>query len=186
MLISFTGAQCTGKSTLLGRMLRDDQLRKCTFIKEVTRKVAAKGISINDCGDNTTQLFILSEHLNNHYLNGCVVLDRCIIDGYLYTRWLFEQGKVDKWVLDYAHELHTHLINRLHVVFYTEPDDIKLEDDGQRSVCPEFRNDILNMYEEYLHNNPLHSNLKIVRLTGSVDQRFKQIQKTFQDYDQIR
>jgi nicotinamide riboside kinase len=185
MLISFTGAQSTGKSTLLQRMLQCDKLRKCTFIKEVTRKVASKGIKINDDGDNTTQLFILSEHLHNHHLTGCVVLDRCIVDGYIYTKWLHEQGKVEGWVLKYAKDLHDVLIDKLDVIFYTEPDDIELEDDGERSTCESFRNDILKMYEEYLTWNP-KARKKLVRLSGTVEERFKTIQKTFENYDKIR
>ena len=67
MLISFTGAQSTGKSTLLDLMARDEHFRKCSFVKEVTRKVARRGLNINAHGNDMTQLFILSEHLYNHH-----------------------------------------------------------------------------------------------------------------------
>ena len=185
MLVSFTGAQSTGKSTLLKHMFHSDDFRKCSFIKEVTRKVARQGLQINDAGDNMTQLFILSEHLTNHHLTGCVVLDRCIVDGYIYTKWLHEQGKVDGWVLKYAWDLHNELIKKLDILFYTEPDNIKLEDDGERSTNVKFRDDIIQMYETYLSWNPLVKN-KLVRLTGSVDERVKQIKQTFKNYDKIR
>lgn len=185
MLASFTGAQSTGKSTLLERMVQSDEFRKCTFIKEVTRKVARQGLKINDIGDNTTQLFILSEHLHNHHLNGCVILDRCIIDGYIYTKWLYEQGKVDGWVLKFAWDLHNELIDRLDIVFYTEPDNIKLVDDGERSTNVQFREDIIKMYDTYLKWNP-QVRKKLVRLTGSVDERVKQIKQIFKNYDKIR
>jgi len=112
-------------------------------------------------------------------------LDRCIVDGYIYTKWLYDQGKVDDWVLKYAKDLHDVLIEKLDVIFYTEPDDIKLEDDGERSTCESFRNDILKMYEEYLTWNP-KSRKKLVRLSGTVEERFKTIQKTFENYDKIR
>lgn len=185
MLISFTGAQCTGKSTLLSRMLSDSKFRKCTFIKEVTRKVAAQGIKINADGDNITQLFILSEHLHNHYLPGCVVLDRCILDGYIYTKWLNQNGKVDDWVLDHATKLHDILVDKLDVIFYTNPIDVDLVSDGQRSVDVKFRDDIINMYGTYFDSHPDVYN-KTVTLSGTVDQRMKQILNTFKQHEQVR
>lgn len=185
MLISFTGAQCTGKSTLLNRMLADSKFRKCTFIKEVTRKVAAQGIKINADGDNITQLFILSEHLHNHYLPGCVVLDRCILDGYIYTKWLNQNGKVDDWVMEHATKLHDILVDKLDVIFYTNPIDVDLVSDGQRSVDVKFRDDIINMYGTYFDSHPDVYN-KTETLTGSVEQRMKQIFNTFKQHEQVR
>lgn len=185
MLISFTGAQSTGKSTLLRHMYRSNELRKCSFIKEVTRKVAAQGLDINDAGDNMTQLFILSEHLHNHHLDGCVVLDRCIIDGYIYTKWLYEQNKVEGWVLKYAWDLHNALIDKLDIIFYPEPGDVQLVDDGERSTCEKFRNDIIKMYDTYLeHNSRVRD--KLTRLSGTVEQRMVQIKQTLNNYDKIR
>ena len=177
MLIGFTGAQSTGKSTLLQAMVEDDEYRKCSFVKEVTRKVAGKGLNINDAGDNVTQLFILSEHLYNHHTaEDCMVLDRCIIDGYIYTRWLYEQGKIDDWVYVYACQLHDILIKKLDLVLYTDPADVQLVDDGVRSVDIEFRNDIIRLYDEYL-NTRCHS-VKIVKLTGDVPTRLNTIKQS--------
>lgn len=185
MLISFTGAQCTGKSTLLRKMFHDEKYRKCTFIKEVTRKVASKGHMINDSGDDITQLMILNEHLNNHMLTGCTVLDRCILDGLIYTHWLHKQGKVSRWVVDYAEELHRILVTKLDVIFYTSPDGIDLVDDGQRSVDTQFRNDIIDMYNNYFELKPEITEKTIV-LTGDVETRYKQIKQIFKNYEQVR
>lgn len=185
MLISFTGAQSTGKSTLLERMVSDAKFRKCTFIKEVTRKVAAQGIKINAEGDDVTQLFILSEHLHNHHIKGCVVLDRCILDGLLYTKWLHRHGKVKDWILDHAQNLHDLLVDKLDVIFYTNPVDVDLVDDGQRSIDQAFRDDIINMYNDYFDANPTVYD-KTVTLSGTVEQRMKQIFETFKQYEQVR
>ena len=177
MLIGFTGAQSTGKSTLLEAMCCDEHYRKCSFVKEVTRKVAGKGLNINDAGDDVTQLFILSEHLYNHHSDEeCMILDRCIIDGYIYTRWLYEQQKVSEWVYVHACKLHDILVKKLDVVFYTEPEDVKLVDDGTRSTNVDFRNDIIRLYDEYL--NTRHHVFKIIRLKGDVASRMSTIKKS--------
>ena len=195
MLIGFTGAQCTGKTTLLN-LLKD---RLCgnkwkqasdgvyrdewNFVPEVTRKVMRSGLKINESGDSVTQLFILKEHLQNHFIEPSEkwVLDRCILDGYVFTRWLYTQGSVEKWVLDYACRLLSLLGERLDYILYTEPDDIPIEDDGERSINVEFRNDIVKIYEEIMNNSASTPGRdtwrnKIVRLSGSVDERIKTIE----------
>ena len=185
MLIGFTGPQCSGKSTLLKQMLHSDRYRKCTFIKEVTRKVAAAGYAINDQGDDVTQLFILNEHLNNHHLTGCAVLDRCIVDGYIYTKWLHSQQKVSDWVLTYAEELHSLLINKIDLILYPDPHEIDLVDDGQRSARVDFREQITSLYVDYFADNPDVYN-KTLTLSGTIDQRFKTLQQHLKTYDKIR
>ncbi len=197
MLIGFTGAQSTGKTTLLKlckELLCDEKWTKCSdgvyrdewnFVDEVTRKVMRDGFPINEDGDNLTQLFILKEHLKNHTVCGDEkwILDRCILDGYVYTKWLHSQNLVDKWVLDYSRNLLTMLGKYIDVIFYTEPDDIPIEDDGERSVNLNFRNDIINIYNDLLSHSMSTPGRdtwrsKVIRLSGTVDDRMQTIKKT--------
>ena len=189
MLISFTGAQSTGKSTLLNKMVSDSSYRKCSFIKEVTRKVARNGLNINEQGDNVTQLFILNEHLNNHHLNGNAILDRCILDGFIYTKYLHDINKVDDWVLEYSINMFKLLAPKLDIIFYTDPTDIPIEDDNIRSLNPVFRDYIINEYNNLLFENnskipdilsgcdELLNTIrsKTIKLNGSVSERYKTI-----------
>lgn len=185
MIIGFTGPQCTGKSTLLSKMTYDEQYRKCSFVKEVTRKVAANGYKINESGDDITQLFILNEHLHNHHLAGCVVLDRCIIDGYIYTRWLYENNKVSHWVYEYSKQLHELLIDKVSLILFPDPDDVELVDDGQRSARVDFREQIKSLYVDYFKTYPCVKE-RTLTLSGSVDQRYKTIEKYLKYYDKTR
>lgn len=194
MLIGFTGAQSTGKSTLLSKMVSDPSYRKCTFIKEVTRKVAKRGLTINELGTNETQLFILNEHLYNHHLKGCTVLDRCILDGLIYTEYLYDTGQVDKWVRDYAQNLYKLIVNKLDIIFYTDPVDVPLIDDNTRSSNIEFRDNIIKRYDQLfriggsgrLDDTDLNVIKKIVHLRGDVETRYNQIKETFKNYDKTR
>jgi len=196
MLVSFTGAQSTGKTTLLkickseltGKKFvkyPEDDIYKdeWSFVDEVTRKVGRMGHTINEGGDNLTQLYILKEHLENHFLHGKVVLDRCILDGYVYTHWLYRKDKVDSWVREHAKNLLSFLGDRLDVIFYTEPDDIPLDDDGERSIDVDFRNEIVEIYEDVMTETGSIPGRhtwrdKIVRLSGTVDERMSIIRKT--------
>jgi predicted ATPase len=198
MLISFTGAQSTGKTTLLNECCQSPAFRKFHCVPEVTRKVAREQhVDINEGGGDITQLFILNEHLRNHYIKGPALLDRCILDGWVYTDYLFDQGKVSLWVRDYAQQLYRKLLTQLDVIFYTDPEDIPIEDDGQRSTDKNFRSDIIRGFEYEIASRPwgilaeipidtvkgLISNPVIVRLEGDVVTRMKTILKTIKKYD---
>lgn len=178
MLVGFTGAQCTGKSTLLQEC--KNHMDGWSFVDEVTRKVARDGHDINTDGNDMTQLHILKEHLENHTTSKNMILDRCIVDGYVYTKWLHDQGLVQPWIMKYARDLLSFLGERLDVIFYTCPDDIPFEDDGVRSTDMQFRENILSIYNELLNNPysvPGRNNWreKVVRLSGTVDTRMKAI-----------
>lgn len=184
MLASFTGAQCTGKTTLLKLCKEDYKNSGWNFVDEVTRKVKRDGLAINEEGDNLTQLFILKEHLQNHTVpeDENWLLDRCILDGYVYTKWLHAQGSVERWVLDYAECLMSMLGKYIDVIFYTSPDDIPIEDDGERSINKKFRDDIINIYDnlfKYSFSTRGKDTWrdKVVILSGSIEDRMKKIKE---------
>ena len=176
MIIGFTGAQCTGKSTLLAKcseLRRVDELfYKFNFVEEVTRKVMKQGHNINLDGNDITQLKILNEHLNNHTASG-----NWILDGYIYSSCLSRMGTVSEWVTKYACDLMMLLIEKLDVIFYTQPEDVPLKGDGVRSVDLNFRQDIINRYEDLFAQDYYWMD-KVVRLYGEVDDRMHQIEQT--------
>ena len=185
MLISFTGAQSSGKTTLLRECKNVYQQPEWTYVNEVTRKVKRDGHSINLDGNDITQLFILNEHLNNHINNKHSILDRCILDGYVYTSCLSRRGKVSDWVTRYACDLMNLLIDRLDIIFYTQPEDVPLIDDGTRSVNREFRQDIINRYEDLFAQDYYWMD-KVVRLSGTVEDRMETIQFTINEHSNTR
>lgn len=177
MLIGFTGAQCTGKSTLLNHCMQLDLTSDFKFVEEVTRKVKRDGHQINLDGNDITQLFILNEHLNNHTKRGDWILDRCILDGYIYSSCLSRKGNVSDWVTKYACDLMMLLVDKLDVIFYTQPEDVPLIADGTRSVDLNFRQDIINRYEDLFAQDYYWMD-RVVRLYGSVDDRLDTIKET--------
>jgi nicotinamide riboside kinase len=183
MLIGFTGAQCTGKSTLLSRCSElkgiNEAFHNFNFVQEVTRKVKREGHKINLDGNDITQLMILNEHLNNHTLKHDMLLDRCILDGYVYTSCLARMGKVSEWITTYACNLLNLLIDKIDVIFYTQPEDVPLVADGTRSVDLNFRQDIINRYEDLFAQDYYWMD-KVVRLSGTVEDRMGTILETIQ------
>jgi nicotinamide riboside kinase len=179
MKIAFTGAQSTGKTTLLQAVKSNEEFRyKYEFIDEITRRMVKKGLKINEAGGNTTQLLIMNEHIKN-LLYQNVIMDRCVLDGVVYTDWLHWEGKVEKWVWEYAKNVFDHYVNRYDVIFYLKP-EFDIVDDGVRSVDISFRDEIVQRFERYIK----HVRVPIVTLSGTVEQRLEQFYNTLEQYEQ--
>lgn len=174
MKIAITGAQSTGKSTLLRFLKQDQDLKGFEFIDELTRKIAAKGININEEGSNMSQIFTITIHAEN-IIKDHFISDRCALDGLVYTRWLYDQGKVSEWIMNYAEGVANEVLPRYDFIFYLPP-EIPIEDDGIRSADESFRKEITKLFEYYIDKHKL----KIFTLTGSVADRAKTLKRILQ------
>lgn len=169
MLITFTGSHSTGKTTLL-TACRKEYGSKFTFVDEITRSIKQTA-PINEQGSDKTQLMVLHSHLVNARLKDAI-LDRCIIDGYLYTRYLHTKGNVSDIVMDLACEIHTVLLPRYDIIFYTSAEGVPLVSDGVRSANTTFRSDITALFETYMQ---ISKPSNVTKLTGTVEERMQQI-----------
>jgi len=180
MIITFTGAQSTGKSTLLAKMQTEERFRKFNFVPEITRGLKnTYKLNINESGDEFTQLITVNSHLYNYFdfKGKDAVLDRCILDGFVYTTYQYYMKKIPIEMYNYSEYLFKKLIGELDIILYTEP-DIPLVDDGERSGDKEFRDIIVNLFEEAID----HYKINVIRLNGSVDKRMKTIYNIVDNY----
>ena len=97
MIISFTGAPSTGKTTLLKKLIEKNGSYPFEFVPEVTRLIMREyEVPINEDGDDLTQMLIMTEHIRNLYRNRTdrlvrgvhQIYDRCAIDGIVYSHYL--------------------------------------------------------------------------------------------------
>ena len=162
MKVAITGAQSTGKTTLLNALKSEfSNTHLPIFLDEVTRKVREYGVSINEDGGNMTQVLIMNSHVEN-ILHEDSIMDRCVV----YTRWMYNKGLVEEWVMDYAERVFTLLIEKYDKIFYLIP-EFDIEDDGVRSTDIDFRNEIVTIFNEYI----IECEIPVIQLTGSVDNR---------------
>ena len=176
MKIAFTGAQSTGKTTLLKELKRDpDFSLKFDFRDEITRRMQKKGLSINESGNDITQLLIMNSHIKNTLIDN-VIMDRCALDGLVYTDWMYRKGKIQQWVIEYADNVFKMLIDRYDYIFYLVP-EFDIEDDGVRSTDIDFRNEIVILFEQYIKA----WNIPVIKLTGTVEQRLNKIKETINE-----
>ena len=177
MIISFTGAQSTGKTTLLNSI--KDFNPYLDSIDEVTRRIKREyNLPINEDGGDITQTMIMSDHIANIFrkYDSDVIFDRCALDGVVYTQWLYNKGKVSKEVLQWAKKIYNTLIDKYDAIFVTRPEDVPLVDDGERSVDIDFREEIIDIFNMYIDDIKIYSrevNLFVVE--GSVEERMKYI-----------
>lgn len=177
MKISFTGAQSTGKTTLLEAIKQNEEFRyKYEFIDEITRRMVKKGLKINEAGGNTTQLLIMNEHIKNTLYTDAI-MDRCVIDGVVYTHWLWKEGKVEEWVFDYSVKVFNYYKDRYDYIFYLKP-EFDIVDDGMRSTSTQFRDEIVDLFDTYIKQ----LNIPVITLTGSVQERLQQVYNTIKNH----
>tara|TARA_R110001583_G_C5480884_1_gene393779 strand:- start:24 stop:599 length:576 start_codon:yes stop_codon:yes gene_type:complete len=180
MIISFTGAQSTGKTTLLN-LIRDKNY-DFNYVDEVTRRIKREyNLPINESGGDITQSMIMADHIANVYRKGdhdVTVLDRCAVDGVVYTQWLYNNGQVEKATLDHAKLIFEMLIEEYDAIFITSPVDVELVDDGERSTNIEFREDIQSLFDMYIgHLMVDNKDENVFVVAGTVEERMNYIQK---------
>lgn len=182
MIISFTGAQSTGKTTLLNSI--KDLNPYLDSIDEVTRRIKREyNLPINEDGGDITQTMIMSDHIANIFrkYDSDVIFDRCALDGVVYTQWLYNKGKVSKEILQWAKKIYNTLIDKYDAIFVTSPEDVPLVDDGERSVDIDFRDEIIDIFNMYIDDIKIYSrevNLFVVE--GSVEERMKYIKNVLE------
>ena len=173
MKIAISGAQSTGKTTLINELKKNYQF---TFKTEITRELAAKGYLINELGTDETQLAIMNSHKERLQIEEDVVYDRCALDGVVYTHYLFLHNKVSKETLDITVKMFKDMINQYDIIFYIEP-EFEIEDDGQRSNSKEFRDEIVLLFDKYISEY----SISIQKLTGTVAERVIQFQNALEE-----
>ena len=187
MIFSFTGAQSTGKTTLLEHLkCKNLGNHSFEFIPEVTRLVRREyEVPINEGGDDMTQMLIMTEHIRNIYKGRTdslvrrvnKILDRCALDGIVYTHYLLDKGMISRTTYEACELIYKKLRSEYDVIFYTSPKDVELVDDGERSIDKDFREEIIDLFNLYLHsfNEQGHT---VVLLEGTVEERLETIKST--------
>ena len=187
MIFSFTGAQCTGKTTLLKHLYKENGDYPFVFIPEVTRLIRREyNMPINEGGDDLTQMLIMTEHVRNvfrdradYIIRGVhQIFDRCALDGIVYSHYLLDKGKINRATYDACELIYKKLINKYDVIFYTSHEDVELVDDGERSVDKIFREDIIGLFDMYMQYNIIEKGPRVVHLEGTVEERLKTIKST--------
>lgn len=174
MKISFSGVQCTGKSTLIKEMQNSDKFNEYTFLTECIRDLNKKGFKINENGDDNTQTAVMCMHLINLDKSKNTIMDRCLLDGMCYAEWSYNHGKISDENYKFCKRVFLSNIDSYDIIFYLVP-EFEMVDDGVRSLNKEFRDEVKEIFDKYVNILTVSNKVKIINLHGSVDERMKQI-----------
>jgi len=176
-LIAISGSHSTGKSTVIEKLKENKTIaERFQFKGEVLRDLKRMGIAINELGTDETQRLVLSKFLE-YSTSQNTILDRCSLDGLVYTAYLYEKGQVTKNTLHIAEAIFENVHYDIH--FYIAP-EFNIVPDGIRSENSEFRDRIAELFEEYIESY----NLMPRELTGTVEERSAQFIDTIKKYDE--
>jgi nicotinamide riboside kinase len=89
---------------------------------------------------------------------------------------MYEKGQIDDWVMDFAENVFTKIIDKYDYIFYLTP-EFDMEDDGVRSIDEGFQQRIVKLFEDYI----LECEVPVIHLSGSVENRIKQIKETINE-----
>lgn len=186
MRIILSGAQCTGKTSIL-REIEERQRQNAVHakpkylrlsdyrvIKEVVRELMKeKGITINKDADHTSQCLILEQHYKNCLREQDFISDRGSIDAFVYATWSYLHGKFTLAEHIEHEQLFLRSLPYYDYIFYL-PVEFEIKEDGVRSVDRIYQSEITKIYESvfsrYAKQLP-----KVVRLTGNIPTRVDRI-----------
>lgn len=174
-----TGAQSTGKTTLLEALKKLDLFRDPYYVSSPTRSFKDKGLKINTEGDDATQNTVMQYHLDTakmHIPNRDIILDRCAIDGYVYTRYLYNKGKVSKECLDKAKKILDKCLIYYSKIYYIVP-EFDVVADGVRDTDKSFRDEVAAIFDDVVRY-AISKGKHVVKLTGSVEDRVATVEES--------
>lgn len=164
MIIGISGAQSTGKTTLI------DQLKNIGFeTRGLVARTVMKSHPINKDGDDGTQRAVIATHLYNLDTapkDQPIFMDRCLVDGFVFTLWGALHGKVSAQCLAELYSKFYNNINRYDFICYLKP-EFDIVPDGTRDCDINYRNDLCTLYKTVLQT----VKVPVIYLSGSPEER---------------
>lgn len=177
MKIAISGAHSQGKTTLIEALQKLEMFKDYIVRTSFTRKLQSEGIPINTDGTKVTQLYVMAEHFNRLHLGDNLLLDRSALDGIAYTKavLLSDSCQYDCSVdyVDALESLYKDMIFKYDVIFYVKP-ELPLIEDGIRATDQKFFDAVVGYFNELIVTAK-HKGVKIVEISGSVEQRIEKI-----------
>ena len=172
MKIGLCGTMSVGKTTLVKALKKLPQFKDYKFATERSKYLNDLGIPLNTDSTLKGQSVFLADRCAELLYND-VITDRTIIDVMAFTMNAKSIGRYDKEKFEeYAKEF----IREYDYIFYISPYGIPVEDNGVRETDEHYR-DLIDFTITTLIKRYSYIANKIEKISGSTDERIKQILK---------
>lgn len=176
MRIAFTGAQGTGKSTLVDILMKKYNFQRASAPQRILKEINPN-FPINQDTDNLSQSAITAIYImeliknNSNYIS-----DRSLIDAFAYMDASKNISDNDKAKLLNYYESFIELYD---CIFYI-PIEFEAEEDGIRVTDKDYQKEIDENILKYI--NKYNSKVKIITITGSIEERLIKIEGILNAY----
>ena len=172
MKIGFTGTVSVGKTTLVNALKELPEFKEYTFATERSKYLRDLGIPLNTDSTIKGQMVFLAERASELMCEN-IITDRTVIDVIAFTKLA---KSIPYYMGDQFEILATNLLKEYDYLFYISPEGVELEDNGIRTIDPEYRIKIDTEIQKILNsNNPKFKSL--TKLSGTTEERIQQIKQ---------
>ena len=179
MKIAVIGPQNTGKTTFIQDFLKAFKHYKTT--KQTYRDVIEKNkLKANRQSSEKTQQMIM-DFLYKEITttkNENIIFDRCLIDNYVYSYCAHQAGKISKeFIHKTKRRMYDHLAHLDALFFMPTAAGIKLDSDGIRDTDKNYIDLVNKVFMEILFEISNRTNIPIFVITGTREERIKQVKE---------
>jgi nicotinamide riboside kinase len=169
MRIGLCGTVSVGKTTLVKELVKLKQFEDYEFATERSKYLRDQGIALNTDSTLKGQIVFAAER-SLELMKENIITDRTIYDVCAFT---LSSKTISWWEKEQFVRLMMNNIRREYdVIIYVSPEGIDIEDNGIRTVDPEYRNLIDYTLKEMIKEYPP---TKLIEISGSTEDRISQI-----------
>ena len=172
MKIGFTGTVSVGKTTLVKALQQLPEFKDYTFSTERSKYLRDLGIPLNTDSTIKGQMVFLAERASELFQNN-ILTDRTIIDVMAFTKLA---KSIPYYIADEYNTLASRLISEYDYIFYISPNKVEIEDNGVRTINPEYRMEIDKEIQAIIHQHQPKIN-KYHELSGTTEERIEKIKQ---------
>jgi nicotinamide riboside kinase len=179
MKLAVIGPQNTGKSTFVQDFLAafPEYSTPSATYRDIVR---GKNLSINQLTSTDSQKYI-RDFLYDQVIHADenTVLDRCVIDNYMYTLWAFKEGNT---TIEFVEETKRIMIESLSYIdtyiFIPTTVAVKLVDDSLRDTTVSYVDTVNRFFIETLFELIDAYKIRVVVISGNREERIELIKHT--------
>lgn len=174
--IALIGTHGTGKTTLMQKVL--SEYRMFDKMSDAFSDAGAlfKDKLLNILDKNNLQLYFYARHLYRVSINEYFISDRSVLDALCYAKYENQQGKLTDQMLEFLEEKSFELLKQYDHLFWLRP-EFELVGEDKRPEDKEYQIAIDNIFQNYI----VERDIDIIRLTGTVEERFEIMKKYIKD-----